>query len=78
MRLHIEMDDDLVAQIDVLAGQRGRSAFVRDAVRGAVDRERRYALLQSVAGALTEPHEWDSDPADWVRKQRRADPRRVG
>lgn len=78
MRLHIEMDEDLIARVDDLAGPRGRSAFVRDAVERAVDQTRRYALLESVAGALSGPHEWDDDPGEWVRQQRRADPRRAG
>lgn len=76
--MHIEIDDDLVAEVDRVAGARGRSAFVRDAVQRSVDRARRGTLLESVAGALTEPHEWDDDPAEWVRTQRRSDPRRVG
>jgi hypothetical protein len=32
MRMQIELDDELVAQIDELSGPRGRSAFVRSAV----------------------------------------------
>jgi hypothetical protein len=35
MRLHIELDDDLVAQIDELSGPRGRAAFVRSRVQFA-------------------------------------------
>ncbi len=27
---------------------------------------------------IQEDHEWDVDPAGWVRQQRRADPRRGG
>jgi hypothetical protein len=32
MRLHIELDEELVAQIEELSGPRGRSAFVRSAI----------------------------------------------
>lgn len=79
MRVHIELDDALVAEIDRLAGSRGRTAFVRRAVEQVVaDRQRRESLL-SAAGVLSrDPHEWDEDPAAWVRAQRRADVRRIG
>lgn len=77
--MHIELDDDLVAEVDEIAGTRGRSAFVRRAVARAVEQERRWSALKSAAGALEgRAHEWDADPAAWVRAQRRADPRRAG
>lgn len=79
MRMHIELDDELVKQIDQVAGARGRSRFVREAVEKALDWERRWALIKSAMGTIpAHGHEWDDDPAEWVRQQRRADPRRVG
>ena len=79
MRLHIELDDELVARIDALSGPRGRSAFVRAAVERAVVQERRWADIESAAGAITDGgHDWDSDPETWVREQRHADARRAG
>ena len=79
MRMHIEFDDDLVARVDELAGPRGRSAFVRSAVERAVDQELRWRRIESAAGAIPDTgHEWDTDPAAWVRDQRRADVRRAG
>jgi predicted transcriptional regulator len=79
MRMHIELDDQLVRLIDSVAGPRGRSQFVRDAIERALDRKRRWDLIESAIGSIDdEGHEWDEDPAEWVRKQRRADPRRVG
>lgn len=79
MRMHIELDDDLVTEIDAIAGPRRRSAFVRDAVRAAVDRRRRATRLRQAAGIVRDGgHEWDADPAEWVRRQRTGDPRRVG
>ncbi len=79
MRMHIELDDRLVAAVDRIAGGRGRSAFVRRAIAQAVEREQRWAALESSAGALaTSDHDWDVDPAAWVREQRRADTRRAG
>jgi Arc/MetJ family transcription regulator len=79
MRLHIELDDALVAEVDGLAGPRGRSTFVRAAVERAVRAERQRQALEAAAGALAAAeHDWDADPAAWVREQRRGDERRIG
>lgn len=79
MRVHVHLDDGLVEQLDALVGPRGRSAFVADAVRQALDRKRRWALIESAFGAIADTgHEWDADPAAWVHASRREDPRRVG
>lgn len=79
MRMHIELDDRLVRRIDAAAGRGRRSRFVREALEAALRERERWALLESAAGVLSdEGHEWDADPADWVRRQRRADRRRVG
>jgi Arc/MetJ family transcription regulator len=77
--MHIELDDELVAQIDELSGPRGRSAFVRSAIERAVRQELRWSDIEAAAGAIEDQdHEWDPDPAAWVRRQRRADARRAG
>lgn len=77
--MHIELDDDLVRQMDVVAGPRGRSAFVRQAIQLAVRQEERWAKLERAAGAIADTgHEWDGDPAAWVREQRRGAARRGG
>ncbi len=79
MRMHIEMDDDLVGRVDAVAGRRGRSQFVREAVLAALEQRRRAALVRAARGSISEGgHEWDADPAQWVRRQRRGDERRVG
>lgn len=79
MRMHIELDDALVAQVDQLAGPRGRSSFVREAIAQAVRQARRWEDIKSAAGAISdEGHDWDDDPAAWVRSQRFADGRRTG
>lgn len=79
MRMHIELDDELVAQVDELAGPRGRSDFVRDALRCAVELHSRRRSLEAAAGSISNHrHEWDDDPAGWVRAQRGGDDRRVG
>ena len=79
MRLHIELDDDLVARVDEIAGSRGRSAFVRRALEAALTTELRWRRLKTAAGAVPDTgHDWDHDPATWVRQQRRGDDRRGG
>jgi hypothetical protein len=41
--------------------------------------EQRWELIESGFGAIPdEGHEWDADPAEWVRHQRFQDERRVG
>ena len=79
MRVHIVIEDDLVDKIDRLAGERGRSPWIVRVIREAVDTsERRAAILDGLGSIPDTGHEWDEDPAAWVRAQRRADPRRVG
>ena len=79
MRLHITLSDELVSELDRRVGARGRSAFIAGAVREALDDERRWELIESALGSIDdEGHEWDDDPAAWVREQRSADPSRAG
>jgi hypothetical protein len=79
MRLHISLDDDLVAQLDRRIGRRRRSAFIAQTVRRALDDERRWEDIESALDAIpASGHDWDDDPAAWVRSQRAGDLRRVG
>jgi predicted transcriptional regulator len=74
--MHINLDDDLVGEIDTLAGARGRSAFIRDAIAQEVDRRRRWANFERAFGGA--PDYGSHLPPDWIRQERRSDPRRVG
>lgn len=82
MRLHISLDDTLVAELDQRVGRRRRSAFLAAALRSALEDERRWEDIEAALGALDDGiddgHPWDDDAADWVRRQRGADSRRVG
>ena len=79
MRLHISLDDDLVEQLDRRVGRRRRSTFISETLRRALDDERRWEDIEAGLGAISDSeHEWDADPAGWVRAQRRSDPARVG
>jgi Arc/MetJ family transcription regulator len=79
MRIHIELDDELVARQDELTGPRGRSAFVRSAIERAIRQELRWSDIEAAAGAIeNQDHEWDADPAAWVREQRHTGTPRAG
>jgi metal-responsive CopG/Arc/MetJ family transcriptional regulator len=79
MRLHIALDDELVADLDRRVGPRRRSAFIAELIRRGLEDEQRWGDIESALGALSETgHEWDEDPASWVRSERRRDARRAG
>lgn len=71
---NLSLPRDLVAQVDALAGPRGRSAFVEEALRKAVRRERLRVAWAQVAGALSaeEYPYWrtSEDVVSWVRGSR--------
>lgn len=78
MRLHITLEDELVAALDRTIGARERSGFIAEAVRRALEeRARRESLLAALGSIEDTGHEWDDDPAEWVRAQR-SDLRRAG
>ena len=79
MRVHITLDDELVARLDRRVGERRRSRFIAEAVARAIDDEERWDLIESALGSIPDTgHDWDVDPAAWVRGERRADAGRVG
>jgi Arc/MetJ family transcription regulator len=79
MRVHITLDDDLVAELDRRAGARGRSGFIAAAIRRLLTDEQHWEDIESgFASIPDEGHDWDADPAAWVRAQRYGDTGRVG
>ena len=79
MRIHVHLDDALVEQVDARVGARGRSSFVADAVRRALDDAAAWDAMRSAIGSIAdEGHPWDDDAAAWVASERRADSGRVG
>lgn len=79
MRVHITLDDALVEELDQRAGSRRRSAYIAEMIRRTLDDERRWDDLEQTLGSLPdEGHDWDDDPGEWVRRQRRSDDRRAG
>jgi Arc/MetJ family transcription regulator len=79
MRVHISLDDGLIAELDRRAGRGRRSAFIARTLERALKDERRWQEIEASLGAIGDRgHEWDADPAAWVRSGRREDSRRVG
>lgn len=79
MRVHITLPQALVKDLDRRVGARHRSSFVAQAVERALEDEHRWELIQSSLGTIKDRgHDWDADPARWVRGARRADAKRVG
>lgn len=79
MRVHIALEDELVAELDRRVGPRQRSSFIAELIRRGLDDERRWDDIEASIGQIAdEGHDWDRDPAGWVRAQRRGDRRRAG
>ena len=69
----------MVGQLDRRVGRRKRSAFIAMTIQRALEDERRWDDIVAVLGKIAdEGHDWDDDPALWVRRERRGDARRVG
>ena len=74
-RAHVVLPDDLLADVDALVGPRGRSAFLTEVIREAVNRRRLLEFLSS-----KEPIWKDEDHPElaqgaegWVRQMRDQD-----
>jgi metal-responsive CopG/Arc/MetJ family transcriptional regulator len=79
MRVHITMTEADVRRLDERVGVRRRSRFITEAVRRALEDEERWESIEAAVGSVApDAHEWDPDPAAWVRAQRQSDRRRVG
>jgi metal-responsive CopG/Arc/MetJ family transcriptional regulator len=79
MRAHVVLDDELVDEVDALAGRRRRSAFIEDAVREKLQRERQRAAIEAAAGSLSNYRaEWSGqDSTAWVKRSRALDNERL-
>jgi len=74
-RAHVILPDDLLAEVDALVGPRGRSAFLTDVIRDAVNRRRLLAFLSSKEPVLKDEDypEFRDGAAVWVRQMRDED-----
>lgn len=79
VRLHINLDEELVAELDRRAGRRGRSAYIAELLRRGFEDERRWEDVEFALGSIPDHgHDWDDDPGAWVRAQRTTDAARTG
>ena len=79
MRVHIQLDDGLVAALDQRVGPRRRSAYIQAALAAALDDDQRWDDVEAALGTVADHgHDWDADPAAWVANGRHRDARRVG
>ncbi len=71
-RTNLTLPEELMRQVDELAGPRGRSAFVAEAVTYKVKRERLRRALDATRGALVGTPGWmtPDESYRWVREQR--------
>ena len=81
VRAHVVLPEDLLKEVDQVAGKRGRSRFVEAAIREKLSREAVAAALREAAGSLDLAHypEWQTpeEVSAWVRASRRADENRL-
>jgi Arc/MetJ-type ribon-helix-helix transcriptional regulator len=74
MRMHINLGDELVKQIDDIAGSRGRSRFIREAVENRLDVEARLAARRRAFGSIPDFAPWMTP--EWISRNRKEEGRR--
>lgn len=72
VRTNVTLPADVLEEVDELAGPRGRSAYVAEAVLAKVKRDRMRRILDETHGAAVGHSQWkDTDEAyRWVRALR--------
>lgn len=80
-RTHVVLPEDLLNEIDEVAGKRRRSEFIEQAVRERLLWIKQGIALEKAIGSLdlSEYPEWDTPEkvSAWVREQRQADDERL-
>lgn len=71
-RTNVTLPEELLREVDELAGPRGRSQFVADAVAATVKRERLRKALEASRGVFagTPSHMTPEESYQWVRSMR--------
>jgi metal-responsive CopG/Arc/MetJ family transcriptional regulator len=74
VRTNLLLPEDVVADVDRLAGPRGRSRYVTEALRARIKRDRLGEVIEHTAGSLdleAYPH-WATRQkvVEWVRELR--------
>ncbi len=78
-RAHVVLPDDLVEEIDLLVGPRGRSAFLVETARAELHRRRLLSFLRDDKPAWKgqEHPELRQGAAVWVKKLRQQNEKRI-
>ena len=74
-RTNVTLPEELLREVDELAGPRGRSQFVADAVAARVKRERLRKAIDATRGVFVGT-KWQMTPDEayrWVRSMREED-----
>lgn len=73
VRTNLLLPEDLVEQLDRVAGPRGRSRYVAEAVRERLRRDERMAAISAAAGIWRDHPLFPTDESvvEWVRELRR-------
>jgi metal-responsive CopG/Arc/MetJ family transcriptional regulator len=71
-RTNVTLPEEMIREIDELAGPRGRSAYVAEAVRARLKRDRMRRVFRENFGATRGTSEWRSSDEvyRWVRSLR--------
>jgi predicted transcriptional regulator len=72
VRTNLLLPKELVAEVDRVAGPRGRSRYVADALERQLRRDRWFAAAQATAGAWADHPLFPTDESvvEWVRAGR--------
>jgi Arc/MetJ-type ribon-helix-helix transcriptional regulator len=72
--MHINLDDEVVTKIDEIAGPRGRSEFIRNAVARTLEVETRLEARRRAFGSIPDFAPWMTP--EWVSQNRREEDER--
>lgn len=76
-RTHIVLPEDLIEQVDKIAGKRKRSRFIEEAIRQMLSREALRKALDEARGVLSAEDypEWSTPErtSAWVHRSRQED-----
>jgi hypothetical protein len=69
MRLHINLDDELIRVIDEVVGPRGRSKYIREALAEKVAIDQRIAARRRFIGSIPDFAPWMTP--EWISEGRK-------
>jgi hypothetical protein len=67
VRTNITIPEEVLAMVDAVAGPRGRSAYIAEAVRKQARRDSAIRIVRETAGALKGSKTWGDTPEEYDR-----------